>query len=86
MFLYAINAIDRGSNANPRHIKPGHVIELDMDKTVAMLLDISAMREATAEEVKIAQALGRFYGEPVEIAGPADRKKRVVEESVKPLV
>jgi len=61
MFLYAINAIDRGRKASPRHIAPGHVIDLPVDSTVKNLIEIIAVREATDDEVKIARALGKLH-------------------------
>ena len=61
MFLVAINAIDRGRSANPRVIEPGHIFSIEVDKTFQNLIDIQAMREATEEECKIAEGLGRLH-------------------------
>ena len=82
MFLVAINAIDRGRSANPRVIEPGHILKIELDATFQNLIDIQAMREATADECKIAEALGTLHFDGADtnssdalVVGDADTKK-----------
>lgn len=82
MFLVAINAIDRGRSANPRVIEPGHILKIQVDATFQNLIDIQAMREATEDECKIAEALGTLHfdgaaseSSDVVVVGDADTKK-----------
>lgn len=83
MFLVAINAIDRGRSANPRVIEPGHILKIEVDATFQNLIEIQAMREATEDECKIAEALGTLHYDGAEVessdadavVGAADNKK-----------
>lgn len=78
MYMYAINAISRGSKRNPSYVEPGRVFEPE-DKEGRELLALNAVRKATEDEIAIARTKGHIAkgedAEPTDDSGADDAAK-----------